>query len=242
MRREEFLNPTRDAGTRNTSAANAMLFFHRANLTVHCAYRGLALSVPDRDRLLNACEPGKRHRLQRHLGEQSPYEPAWTVQWRKNPGDRVQPAEVVATLHRDGIIVELAYAQKGVIAERLIEPGERVAVGRRLAMLERRAKVERRAKGSAAPEPTTKALFRHFVARQRRDAEVIASLQIELAALQARLVSGSAPGNELKFKRLKHEFSKHFHPDARPPGDAERERRARVFQEFWPIFEEIERS
>jgi hypothetical protein len=242
MRREEFLNPTRDAGIRNTSAANAMLFFHRADLTVHCAYRGLTLSVPDRERLLNVCEPRQRHRLQRRLGEQSPNEPAWTVQWRKNPGDRVQPEEVVATLRRHGIIVELAYAQKGVIAERLVGPGERVAVSKRLAVLERRAKVERRAKGPAEPEPPTKALLRQFVAHQRRDAELIASLQAEIAALQARLLSGSAPRDEIKFKRLKHEFSKHFHPDARLSGDVERERRALVFQEFWPIFEEIERS
>jgi hypothetical protein len=213
-----------------------MLFFHRAGLTVHCAYRGLALSVPDRDRLLNACEPGKRHRLQRHLRQQSPNEPAWTVQWCKNPGDRVQPEEVVATLHRDRIIVELAYAQKGIIAKRLVESGERVAMSKRLAMLERRAK------GPAAPEPPINVLLRQFVARQRRDAEVIASLQAEVTALQARLVSGSAPRDELKFKRLKHEFSKHFHPDARPPGDVERKRRALVFQEFWPIVEEIERS
>jgi len=219
-----------------------MLFFHRATLTVHCAYRGLTLSVPDRDRLLNACEPRQRHRLQRHLGAPSLNEPAWTVQWRKNPGDRVQPEEVVVTLRRSGITVELAYAQKGVIAERLVGPGEQVAVSKRLAMLERRAKVERRAKDSAEPEPPTKALLRQFVARQRRDAEVIASLQAEIAALQARPAPGSAPRDELKFKRLKHEFSRRFHPDARPAGDAERERRAFVFQEFWPVFEEIERS
>jgi hypothetical protein len=60
--------------------------------------------------------------------------------------------------------------------------------------------------------------------------------------LRARQIPGTAGVSELKFRRLKHEFSKRFHPDARAPGDAERERRALVFQEFWPIVEEIERS
>ena len=58
--------------------------------------------------------------------------------------------------------------------------------------------------------------------------------------LGARLASKA---NDRKFRRLKQEFSKHYHPDGRRAGDAdERKRRELVFQEFWPIVEQIERS
>lgn len=214
------------------------MFFHRPELTVHCPSRGLALVAPDRDRLLNACEPGERRRLQRYLGKTSAHEPPWLVEWQKMPGDALHPDEVVATLSRDGILVELSYAQRGVLAEWLVTRGAMVAMGTRLALLERRAK----AAPTPAPEAPSKAILRQFVARRRRDAETIAALQAELVALQARLDSGATLGGDAKFRRLKLEFSKRFHPDARPASDAERERRARVFQEFWPVLEEIERS
>jgi pyruvate/2-oxoglutarate dehydrogenase complex dihydrolipoamide acyltransferase (E2) component len=212
------------------------MFFRRDDLTVRSTFRGLTLSVPDHDRLLNACEESQRRRLQRCLGPVSANEPPWVVQWQKMPGDELEPNEVVATLHRDGVVVELAYAQRGVLAEWLVLRGEEVASGTRLATLERRAKT------SPARTPSTNTVLQQFVARQRRDAETIAKLQSELAVLQARLVLGALSHDDVKFKRLKHEFSKHFHPDARPLGDADRERRAQVFQEFWPILEEIERS
>jgi hypothetical protein len=212
------------------------MFFRRDDLTVRSTFRGLTLSVPDHDRLLNACEESQRRRLQRCLGPASTNERRWVVQWQKMPGDPLQPDEVVATLHRDGVLVELAYAQKGLLAEWMVLRGEEVTSGTRLATLERRAKT------SPARTPSTNAMLQQFVARQRRDAEMIAKLQSELAALQARLVPGAPSGGDVKFKRLKYEFSKHFHPDARPFGDVDRERRAQVFQEFWPILEEIERS
>jgi hypothetical protein len=212
------------------------MFFRRDDLTVRSTFRGLTLSVPDHDRLLNACEENQRRRLQRCLGPVSASEPPWVVQWQKMPGDTLQPDEVVATLHRDGVVVELGYAQRGVLAEWLVRRGEEVMSGTRLATLERRAK--------AAPARTasTNAVLQQYVARQRSDAKTIAKLQSELAALQARLVVGALSANDVKFKRLKYEFSKRFHPDALPLGNADRERRAQVFQEFWPILEEIERS
>jgi hypothetical protein len=213
------------------------MFFRRDDLTVRSTFRGLTLLVPDRDRLLNACEESQRRRLQRCLGAASANELPWMVQWQKMPGDALQPDELVATLHRDGVVVELAYAQRGILAEWLVRRGEEAASGTRLATLERRAK-------TAPPTrvPSTNAVLQQYVARQRHDAETIAKLQSELAALQARLVRGALSGDDVKFKRLKYEFSKRFHPDARPLGDADRERRAKVFQEFWPILEEIERS
>jgi multidrug efflux pump subunit AcrA (membrane-fusion protein) len=212
------------------------MFFRRDGLTVRCTLRGLTLSVPDHDRLLNACEESQRRRLQRCLGVASSSQPPWVVQWQKMPGDALLPEEVVATLHRDGVLVELAYAQRGVLAEWLVVRGEQVTSGARLATLERRAKT------SSPRAPSTDVVLRQFVARQRRDAEIIAKLQSELAALQARLVPGAPSSGDVKFKRLKYEFSKRFHPDARSVDAADRERRARVFQEFWPILEEIERS
>lgn len=216
------------------------MFFHRSELTVRYPSRGLVLVAPDRDRLLNACEPGERHRLQRRLGKPSANEPPWLVEWQKMPGDALQPDEAVATLSRDGVLVELSYAQRGVLAEWLVTRGAKVAMGTRLALLERRA---RAAAPQPAPQPPSNAVLRQFVARQRRDAEMIAALQAELALLQARLESGAGASlGDAKFRRLKIEFSKRFHPDARPADEAERERRARVFQEFWPVVEEIERS
>jgi hypothetical protein len=214
------------------------MFFHRPELTVRCPSRSLALVVPDHDRLLNACEAGERRRLQRYLGNPSAHEPPWVVQWQKMPGDVLDPGEVVATLSRDGILVELSYAQRGTLTEWLVTRGTQVATGTRLATLERRAKTA----SARAPEAPPNAILRQFVARQRRDAETIAALQTELALLQARLDSGAVLSSDTKFRRLKHEFSKHFHPDTRPNGDPERVLREQVFLEFWPVFEEIERS
>jgi len=224
-------------------------FFRRADITVRCAYRGTTLVVPDRDALLDACEAGQRRRLQWVLARQSGTAPAWSLEWAKAAGDELRARDVVAMLRAEGVVVELAYAQRGVLAEALVESGARVGAGTALARLERRAK-------AAAPASSTTSVLKQYVLRQRQDAETIRSLQAELAEQQqvvgrlgdelATLRPGRAPSEgaavDLKFRRIKHEFSKHYHPDARPSGDAERRRRERVFQEFWPIVEEIERS
>jgi hypothetical protein len=211
------------------------MFFRRNDLTVRSTFRGLTLSVPDHDRLLNACEESQRRRLQRYLGPASAAT-SWELQWQKMPGDALTADEVVATLHRDGVVVELAYAYRGVLAEWQVVRGEQVTSGTRLATLERRAKA------ASARASSANAVLKQYVDRQRRDAETIAKLQLELVALQARLVRGATSSDDVKFRRLKTEFSKRFHPDAQPAGGAERERRTKVFQEFWPILEEIERS
>ena len=227
-----------------------MSFFRQSGITIRSACRGTTLAMPDRDALLDACEQGQRRRLQSCLAKHSADAPSWSVQWGKRAGDVLRPQDIVAVLRCDDVTVELAYAHKGILAEVLIAPGTRVATGTRLARLERRARAV------VQPELPTKEVLRQFVSRQRQDAEMITSLQAELTIhrqLVGRLRSEIAalgpyrgPGEEMtpdpKFRRLKLEFSKHYHPDARPLGDAERMRRERVFQEFWPIVEEIERS
>lgn len=187
--------------------------------------------MPDRDRLLNSCAAGERRRLQRRLGHPETVH-SWLVQWRKSAGDAVQPNEIVAKLVRDDVIVELVYAQRGTLAEQLVGHGEYAETDKRLGSLERRAK-------QISAET---ALLRQYVVRQRADADTIALLQSQLAALQTRLEAAPGTTPDAKFRRLKHEFSKLYHPDTSPAGDRDRLLRERVFQEFWPIVEEIERS
>jgi BMFP domain-containing protein YqiC len=221
----------------NTGPAGAMMFFRRPELTIRYAHRGLTLTVPDRDRLLDACEPGDRRRLQRLLGAGSAGDAPWEVQWQKMAGDALQPQDVVVALHRDGVVVELAFAQRGTLGEWQVTRSVLVETGTKLAVLERRAKT------TAEPPPAaSNDLLRQLVARQRRDAETIASLQAQLAALEARRPDNAPVVSDAKFRRLKHEFSKRFHPDARPIADPERAFRELIFREFWPILEEIERS
>ena len=226
-----------------------MNFFRRADITVRCAYRGTTLAVPDRDALLDACEAGQRRRLQWVLARQASDAPPWSVQWAKATGDDLRPRDVVALLRAEGVAVELAYAQRGVLAEALVASGARVAAGTALARLERRAK-------AGASAGTTTGVLKQYVLRQRQDAETIRSLQAalseqqelvrrlrgELGALRQEQTASEATMVDFKFRRIKHEFSKRYHPDAGPRGDAERARRERVFQEFWPIVEEIDRS
>ncbi|HTQ34698.1 MAG TPA: hypothetical protein VMI30_11040 [Stellaceae bacterium] len=214
------------------------MFFRRQELRVRCTVRGLMLTVPNRDHLLNACDESQRRQLQQYLGKASDEQPPWEVQWQKMPGDALKPEDVVVVLHRDEAAVELAYAQRGILAEWLVRRGDYAVMGAQLAVLERRAKSVPKAAGSAPGNE----ILRQFVARQRRDAETIAKLQAELAGLQARLTSGSPANNDARFRRLKQEFSKRFHPDARPLGDPERALRELVFRELWPILDEIERS
>lgn len=214
-----------------------MMFFRRPELTISYVHRGLTLTVPDRDRLLNACEASERRRLQRLLGPGPDDEASWEVQWQKMTGDALQAGDVVVALHRNGVVAEMAFAQRGTLGEWRVTRGALVGTGGKLAALERRAKA------TAAPASASNELLRQFVARQRRDAETIASLQAQLAMLQARRAeSTSSNGSDMKFRRLKREFSKRFHPDALPAAEPERAFRELIFREFWPILEEIERS
>jgi hypothetical protein len=236
-----------------------MSWFGRSDITIRCGFRGAALTVPNVQRLLDAC-PGNQHRrLRRRLARISPDDPLWSVQWLKSEGDRLAPNDIIAALRHGDVVVEVASAQRGLLSAVFVPDGERVRMGVRLAALERRRAPERR----KPPEPPQREepgpaneVLRQFVARQRRDAGLIASLQSELSdhqqivaqlrgeivALRAGRAGAPSVGADPKFRRLKHEFSKRFHPDARVTDEVERARRTQVFQEIWPILEEIERS
>ena len=136
-----------------------MSFFRRTEITIRCACRSTTLTVPDRDSLLDACEPGLRRRLQACLAKQPADAPAWSVHWEKSAGDALRPHDIVAVLRRAEVTVELCYMQKGVFAEMLVAQGTRVPASARLARLERRAK---------APERPTNDILRQFVSRQRQ--------------------------------------------------------------------------
>jgi hypothetical protein len=228
-----------------------MGFFRRTEITVRRACRGTTLAVPTRDALLDACQPGLRRRLQLALARHSADAPVWSVHWAKIAGEWLHPNDVAVRLRIEEVVVELVYGQRAKLAETLAAGGTRVACGETIARLERRAKAP------ASSQTQLLQTISQFTARQRQDAEMITALQHDLAAQQLlvarlrhevasleghRAPSGGAAGSDAKFRRLKHEFSKRYHPDARPTEDAERAQRARVFQEFWPVVEEIDRS
>lgn len=133
--------------------------------------------------------------------------------------------------------------------------GEAVALGAVLAKIGKPVKAMSRTQKMGE-------LVAQYTARHARDLDEIKGLQTQLSEnrkligqlrgeilslrgrqnaeyLGARLASAA---NDRKFRRLKQEFSKHYHPDARAGDAADRRRRELVFQEFWPIVEQIERS
>ena len=190
-----------------------------------------------------------RRRLQQSLARYTADDAAWSVSWAKAEGEWLRPNDVAVRLRCEDIVVELAYAYRAKLAE-LAVPAGRVACGATLARLERRAKP------AGAQQAQLLGAVGQFALRQRLDAERIAVLEHDLSANQQLVdrlrseiavlrVDRDAPPSVLpdpKFKRLKTEFSKRFHPDAGVLSDSERLHRQRVFQEFWPIVEKIERS
>ena len=232
-----------------------MRLFRRDDITIVCLVRGATLVVPDEGRLLDACPPEHHRRLRRVLEKAEA--DGWTVEWRKPVGAELQARDVVAVLRCAESVVELAYGQRGVLTEVLTVESGQVLPGTRLARV---ARVPPKAE-SVEPPPeqphSINELLRHFVARQRSDAETIKRLESDLAEYRQmaerlnsevfQLRAGSPatrnrPTTNSKIKRLKHEFSKRFHPDGRPADDAERAFREQVFREFWPILDEIDRS
>jgi hypothetical protein len=229
-----------------------MRLFYRRETTIRCAFRSPTLVVPTPDRMARSCAEAQRERLLRQLAKIPTADRIWSVQWRKRPGNDLRPGDLVAVLRLADITVELAAGQRGVLSEILGTEGK---AGARLANI--------------AKPPETVARSRrinealaNFETRHRHDVEQIRTLQgllveqqkltdqlrAEILGLRGRQAaehlgsSRSAWAADRKFRRLKQEFSKHFHPDMQTTDDLDRKRRERVFQEFWPIVEQIERS
>lgn len=244
-----------------------MNFFSRSEITVRCSFRGNSLAAPHVERLLSSCHDSERNRLRRALARIGHDEQAWQLTWERQPGDRLVANNRVAVLRLRNLVVELLYAQAGVLTEILVPGGERVRGGDRLASVARPERAAKPAPAAPSSEPPpaaddeTREMVMQLLARRRQDAEQIKNLRIQLSDKQRelgqlrgeltllRVRQGAGEGgnagprsSDRKFVRLKHEFSKRFHPDGVAADLAERQLRTRVFQEFWPIVEQIERS
>jgi len=232
-----------------------MLLFRRAEIPIRCPFRGATMSAPKEARLFDACPAALRGRLQRRLMKIAPEDRLWSVHWRKERGDDLQPRDVVAMLELAGITVELVSLRYGLLVEPRAGEGATIASGTALAKIGLPVKAMSRTQKMAE-------LLAQYTSRHIRDLDEIKALQSQLSEdrkligqlrgeilsvrgrrnaeyLSARLAS---PANDAKFRRLKQEFSKHYHPDGHAGDSDERRRRELVFQEFWPIVEQIERS
>lgn len=225
-----------------------MMFFRRAEIPVRCPFRSAVAAAPKPDRLLAVCAESQRGRLRRRLARIAPEDRQWSVHWRKGSGDELRPQDVVAALVLGGIVVELVSLRHGTLTELLAAEGDRVDPGTALAKIAPPVK-------AVSQTQKRDALLAQFTARHIRDLQEIEGLRGQIGQLRGEILSlrgrqnaeylgarlAQAP-TDRKFRRLKQEFSKHFHPDAHAADDRERRRRERVFQEFWPVVERIERS
>jgi hypothetical protein len=230
-------------------AATTMHFLLRGELTVRCAFRGPPVTVPAAARLLKSCPRRQRRRLHRRLAQVADTERSWMVDWRKATGEPVRPRDIIAVLRSDDIVVEVAAAQHGRLVETIVAGGTWAAAGTQLGTLGKAASPEPPPERKSAKDGELDELLAQLLVHRQRDAETIKRLQTALAMsqqlterLRSEVQALQAGAADPKFRRLKHEFSKHFHPDTRPPGDAERDRLEQIFREFWPVVEEIERS
>ncbi|HEY1798322.1 MAG TPA: hypothetical protein VGG57_19570 [Stellaceae bacterium] len=213
------------------------------------------MAVPKLARLLDISPAGQRTRLQKRLAKIAPEDQLWSVQWRKDKGDDIRPQDVVAALALGGVTVELVTLGYGIFVEPQVDEGALVAFGAALAKIGKPVKAMSRSQKLGE-------LLAQYTSRHVRDLDEIKGLQSQLAEnrklvgqlrgeilslrgrqnaeyLSARL--GKA-ASDPKFRRVKQEFSKHYHPDGRVADADERRRRELVFQEFWPIVEQIDRS
>jgi hypothetical protein len=232
-----------------------MMLFRRAEIVIRCPFRGAVMAVPRLTRLIEACPETQRGRLQKRLAKLAPEDRRWSVRWRKGRGDDLRPQDVVAVLTLDGITVELASLRHGILVEPRVDEGAAVDHGAALAKIGKPIKAMSRTQKMGE-------LLAQFTTRHVRDVEEIKGLQSQLAEnrkligqLRGEILSlrgrqnaeylGTRLGkaaNDRKFRRLKQEFSKRYHPDGRAGDADDRKRRELVFQEFWPIVEQIERS
>ena len=232
-----------------------MLLFGRGEIAIRCPFRGAVMAAPKPARLIEACDDKLRGRLRRRLARIAPEDLLWSVHWEKGRGDDLRPQDVVAVLSLDGITVELVSLRHGILVEAQAGEGASVAFGGALAKIGKPVKAVSRTQKMGE-------LLAQYTARHVRDTESIKELQNQLAEnrkligqlrgeilslrgrqnaeyLGSRLASAA---NDRKFRRLKQEFSKRYHPDGRAGDAAEQRRRELVFQEFWPIVEQIDRS
>jgi hypothetical protein len=247
----KFLTLQRDARTSEYGFGVAMRLFYRRETTIRCAFRSPTLVVPTPDRIARSCAEAQRERLHRQLAKIPTADRIWSVQWRKRPGNDLRPGDLVAVLRLGDITVELAAAQRGVLAEILGTEGK---AGARLANIAKPPEMVLRTRKLGETLATYEARHRHDVDQIRTLQGLLAEqqkladhLRAEILGLRARQAADhlasprSAWAGDAKFRRLKQEFSKHFHPDMQTADDLDRKRRERVFQEFWPIVEQIER-
>ncbi len=235
-----------------------MKFFGRSRITIRCAFRGNALAVPSVERVLSDCPEAQLNRLRRRLSRIAASDQRWSLTWDRQAGDDLRPHDRVAVLRLRNIVVELVYAQHCRLAEIFVAQGAVVTAGDRLAAIRKRGEQAREPDGGPQADDTMlKLMARHrddreqiqkLVVELHQNQRVVAQLRRELALLLGQRGAPDRHGpsafssTDQKFRQLKHEFSKHFHPDSRPGDDRERKSRERVFQEFWPIVEKIERS
>jgi hypothetical protein len=232
-----------------------MMLFRRAEIAIRCPFRGAVMSAPKPARLIDACPEGSRGRLQRRLTRIAPEGRLWSVRWRKGRGDDIRPQDVVAVLALDGITVELVSLRHGILVEPQVGEGTSAALGTALAKIGKPVKAMSRTQkmGELLAQYTSRHIreldeIKGLQRQLSEDRKLIGQLRGEILSLRGRQNAEylgarlTAPGSDRKFRRLKQEFSKHYHPDGRPGDADERRRRELVFQEFWPIVEQIERS
>jgi hypothetical protein len=232
-----------------------MMFFRRAEIAIRCPFRGSAMAAPKLTRLIAACPDEQRTRLEKRLAKIAPAEQVWSVRWRKGRGDDLRPREVVAVLDLEGITVELVSLSHGILVEPQAADGGRVKPGAALAKIGKPVRAMSRTQklGELLAQYTSRHIhdldeIKGLQGQLSENRKLIGQLRGEILSLRGRqnaeylgtrLTSGAT---DRKFRRLKQEFSKHYHPDGRPGDADEQRRRELVFQEFWPIVERIERS
>lgn len=96
---------------------------------------------------------------------------------------------------------------------------------------------------AGSPLRLSRAIRRRQAARLEGMAEELARTrrQLRLAERERDALRAGAAVPEGRFQRAKRAFALHFHPDRLRVHPEARVRR-RIFQEFWPVLQKIERS
>lgn len=232
-----------------------MMLFRRAEIAIRCPFRGSTMSAPKLARLVDACPQAQRGRLQKRLAKIAPEDRLWSVQWRKERGDDLRPRDVVAIIALAGLTVELTTLHYGILVEPQVEEGAGVALGAPLAKIGQpvRAMSRTQKMGELLAQYTSRHIqdldeIKGLQAQLAESRELVGRLRGEILSLRGRQnaeylsARSRQAGTDRKFRRLKQEFSKRYHPDGSAADADDRRRRELVFREFWPIVEQIDRS